>query len=129
MSFTRAFTRKALPLTRTRLFTTTPYVQKTATEQAKETVHKVNKAVSEPLVKGIEKGQEATQNLKSSTGLGAQKAEGSAAEMTGEAKGKAQGMAGEAKGKAQEMAGEAKGKASEVSGQAKGKTEEIKSKM
>ncbi len=57
MSFARAFSRKVLPLNRTRLFTTTPYVQKTATEQAKETIQKVNKAVSEPLVKGIEKGR------------------------------------------------------------------------
>lgn len=55
MSFARVFTRKTLPLTRTRLFTTTPFIQKSATE---ETIQKVNKATSEPLVKGIEKAGE-----------------------------------------------------------------------
>ena len=57
MSFTRAFTTKALPLARSRAFATSPHVRKSATEQAKETVHKVNRAVSDELVKGIEKGR------------------------------------------------------------------------
>ncbi|CAF9927065.1 hypothetical protein IMSHALPRED_007112 [Imshaugia aleurites] len=62
--------------------------------------------------------EKATENLKSTVGLNAQKAEGSAKEM-----------AGEAKGKAEEVAGEAKGKTHEVAGQAKGKAEEVKGKM
>ena len=73
--------------------------------------------------------EQATETLKSSIGLNAKQAEGSAKEMAGEAKGKAQEMAGEAKGKTQEMAGEAKGKTHEVAGQAQGKAEEVKGKM
>lgn len=73
--------------------------------------------------------EKATSTLKSTVGINAKQAEGSAKEMTGEAKGKGSEMAGEAKGKAQEMAGEAKGKTQEVAGQAKGKAEEVKGKM
>ncbi|KAL6720969.1 hypothetical protein ACLMJK_000069 [Lecanora helva] len=119
MSFLlRPLPRKVSPLAGSRLFTTSPYVRKTASETAKETVENVNKTVGDAAVKGIEKGQQATATLKSSVGVKAKEASGSAQEMTGEAK-----------GKASEMAGEAKGKASEVSGEAKGKAEEIKGKM
>ncbi|CAD6577223.1 MAG: hypothetical protein ASARMPREDX12_008271 [Alectoria sarmentosa] len=110
-------------------FSTSPYVQKDSTSAVKETVDSVNKTVGEAAVKGIEKGQKATSALKSTVGINAKQAEGSAKEMTGEAKGKGSEMAGEAKGKAQEMAGEAKGKTQEVAGQAKGKAEEVKGKM
>lgn len=80
--------------------------------------------------------EQASESIKSSVGLNAKSAEGSAKELSGEAKGKASevqgkasGMAGEAQGKASELMGEAKGKGQEVAGQAKGKAEEIKGKM
>lgn len=80
--------------------------------------------------------EQATETLKSTVGLNAKQAEGSAKEMSGEAKGKAEelageakGKTGEAKGKAEDLAGEAKGKTSEVAGKAKGKAEEVKGKM
>ncbi|MCJ1277903.1 hypothetical protein MMC21_005717 [Puttea exsequens] len=117
MSFTRAFTTKALPLARSRAFATSPHVRKSATEQAKETVHKVNRAVSDELVKGIEKGQEASESLKSATGINAEKTKGKAEEVAGEAKGKAHELAGDAKGKKEEM----KGKAYETKEEAKEK--------
>ncbi|KAK3168141.1 hypothetical protein OEA41_004587 [Lepraria neglecta] len=98
-----------------RFFTTTSPARKTAVG---DTVDKVNRKVGEAGVTAIEKGQQASQTIKSTVGMGTKEAEGSAKEMTGEAK-----------GKAQEVAGEAKGKASEVSGAAKGKVEEVKSKM
>ena len=91
--------------------------------------------------------EQATENLKSTVGLNAKQAEGSAKETTGEAQGKASELAGDAKsktqevagqakgkaaevqGKTQEVAGQAKGKTQEVAGQAKGKAEEVKGKM
>ena len=60
--------------------------------------------------------EQASENLKSTVGLNAKQAEGSAKEMSGEAKGKASELAGEAKGKTQEVAGQAKGKAEEIKG-------------
>ena len=73
--------------------------------------------------------EKATESLKSTIGLNAKQAEGSAKEMSGETKGKASELAGEAKGKTQEVAGEAKGKTQEVAGQVKGKAEEVKGKL
>ncbi|KAL2039462.1 hypothetical protein N7G274_007734 [Stereocaulon virgatum] len=118
-----------LPLTRTtpaRFLSTTPVARKSTVE---DTVEKVNRKVSDVALDAIEKGQQASQTIKSTVGLNANKAEGSAKEMSGEAMGKAQEMTGSAKGKAQELAGEAKGKASEIGGAAKGKAEEVKRKM
>ena len=60
--------------------------------------------------------EQASDTLKSTVGLNAKQAEGSAKEMSGEAKGKASELAGEAKGKTQEVAGQAKGKAEEIKG-------------
>lgn len=56
MSFIRT-----LPLTRTtplttRLFTTTPLYQKTATETAKETLDSATRTISDAAAKGVEKG-------------------------------------------------------------------------
>ncbi|KAL8949635.1 MAG: hypothetical protein Q9183_007587 [Haloplaca sp. 2 TL-2023] len=150
MNSLRVIPRKALPLARSRLFSTSPLARKSAVDQAKDTVKSVDQTISNAAVKGIEKGgqalgvfvcafadefetaERAAANAKSSIGLGASKAEGQASEMAGEAKGKAHEMSGAAQGKAQEMtggdasqmAGEAKGKASELAGEAKGKAQE-----
>lgn len=110
-------------------FSTSPYAKKDSGSAVKETIESVNKTVGNAAVKGIEKGQKATDTLKSTVGLNAKQAEGSAKETSGEAQGKASELAGEAKGKAQEVAGQAKGKTQEVAGQAKGKAEEVKGKM
>lgn len=56
MTFLRTIPRKALPLTRTRLFTTTSPAQKSATEAAKDTLKTVDRTISNAAVKGIEKG-------------------------------------------------------------------------
>lgn len=56
MSFLRIVPRKALPLTRTRFFSTTFAAQKTATEAAKDTLKSVDRTVSDAAVRGIEKG-------------------------------------------------------------------------
>lgn len=56
MSFLRSIPRKALPLTRTRFFSTTFPAQKTATEAAKDTLKSVDRTISDAAVKGIEKG-------------------------------------------------------------------------
>ena len=57
MSLLRTLPRKVTPLTPTRLFTTSPYVRKSATETAKETLESVNRTVGDAAVKGIEKGR------------------------------------------------------------------------
>jgi len=75
-------------------------------------VKKVDRAVSDTLVKGIETGQQATAAARETIGINAQKAEGTASQVAGEAKGKAEELKGEAKGKAEEVKGEAKSKTS-----------------
>ena len=60
MSFLlRTLPRNTTPLSRplsTRLFTTSPSIQKSATDSAKETFESVNRTVSDAAVKGMEKG-------------------------------------------------------------------------
>ncbi|MCJ1477052.1 hypothetical protein MMC13_005723 [Lambiella insularis] len=106
-------------------------------DTAKDTLKSIDRTVSDAAVKGIEKGQDAAAAARSTVGVNASKAEGSASEMAGKAKGamnestgsttgSASEMVGEAKGKAQEVAGQTKGKAQEVAGQTKGNVAEIK---
>jgi len=90
-----------------RLLSTSTRLQKGPVETAKDALKKVDRAVSDVAVKGIETGEKATEAVKETVGKDT----------------------GEAKGKASELAGEAKGKAYEVKGQAKGKAEEMKSKV
>ncbi|KAF6219138.1 hypothetical protein HO133_004963 [Letharia lupina] len=120
MSLLRTITTRAprAPLAATKRvrFSTSPYVQKDSGSAVKDTIESVNKTVGNAAVKGIEKSQQATENLKSTVGLNAKQAEGSAKETTGEAQGKASELAGDAKSKTQEVAGQAKGKAEEVKG-------------
>ncbi|KAL8871768.1 MAG: hypothetical protein Q9198_007346 [Flavoplaca austrocitrina] len=118
MNSLRTIPTRALPLTRTRFFSTSPLARKSAVDAATDTVKTVDRKISDAAVKGIEKGEQAAAKAKAATGLGASKAEGTGSEM-----------AGEAKGKAHEVVGEAKGKAQETMGAAKGKAEEVKSKM
>ncbi|OCK76341.1 hypothetical protein K432DRAFT_335841, partial [Lepidopterella palustris CBS 459.81] len=89
----------------TRLFSTSSVVRKSVVDSAKDAVKKVDRAVSGVAVKGIEKGEQAAEAIKSTM-----------PETTGEAKGKASEVTGQAKGKANEMAGKAKGTAEEVKG-------------
>ncbi|TLD33598.1 hypothetical protein PspLS_01010 [Pyricularia sp. CBS 133598] len=111
-------------------FTTGSILNKTPTESVKDGLKKVDRAVSDKLVDGInvaanvgQKAKEVTEDMTSS------EAAGKASELAGEAQGKASQLAGQAQGKASEMAGQAKGKAAEVQGQAQGKAEEVKRKM
>ncbi|KAL9128213.1 MAG: hypothetical protein Q9175_007571, partial [Cornicularia normoerica] len=108
--------RAPLAATKRVRFSTSPYAQKDSSSAVKDTIESVNKSVGDAAARGIEKGQQATENLKSTVGINAKHAEGSAKAMTGDAKGKASELAGEAKGKTQEVAGQAKGKAEEVKG-------------
>jgi len=90
-----------------RLFSISIIQQKSATDAVKDGLKKVDRAVSDAAVAGIDKGIEIKDK---------------AAEVTGKETGKAE-------GKASEVAGEAKGKAAELKGEAVGKKEEIKGKM
>ncbi|RBR22982.1 uncharacterized protein FIESC28_04280 [Fusarium coffeatum] len=103
-----------------RTFTTSFALQKTATDAVKDTAHKVDRAVSDKIVDGIEAGQDA-----------AAKAKAAARDVTdsNDAAAKAQELKGEAAGKAQELKGEAKGAAEQAKGKAKGVAEEAKHKL
>ncbi|PMD67403.1 uncharacterized protein K444DRAFT_658462 [Hyaloscypha bicolor E] len=90
-----------------RTFSTTLVSRKIVPDAVKEPVKKMDRAVSDKLVDGIELGQTAAQKAKEVAGM----------------------SKGEVKGKAHEVAGEAKGKANELAGEAKGKKEEIKGKL
>ncbi|KAI1057165.1 hypothetical protein LB507_001782 [Fusarium sp. FIESC RH6] len=103
-----------------RTFTTSFALQKTATDAAKDTAHKVDRVVSDKIVDGIEAGQDV-----------AAKAKAAARDVTdsNDAAAKAQELKGEAAGKAQELKGEAKGAAEQAKGKAKGMAEEAKHKL
>merc|ERR1711939_502990 len=62
---------------------------------------KVDRAVSDAAVAGIDKGVEIKDKAASVAGVETNKAEGKAAEVAGEAKGKAHELSGQAKGKAE----------------------------
>ncbi|KAF1956519.1 hypothetical protein CC80DRAFT_471995 [Byssothecium circinans] len=93
-----------------RLFSTSPIARKSPVETVKNAAKKVDRTISNQVVKGIEKGEEAASVIKEKL-----------PETKGEAKGQANEAAGAAKGKAQELTGEAKGKAQELKGEAKSK--------
>ncbi|EXJ85689.1 hypothetical protein A1O1_06057 [Capronia coronata CBS 617.96] len=108
-----------------RLFSTAIVHQKSATEAVKDGLKKVDRAVSDVAVAGIDK-----------TGMLEPKhrfTDSANTTIAVELKDKASDVAGiessKAKGKASEVTGEAKGKAAELSGEAKGKAEEVKGKM
>lgn len=147
MSLLRTLPTKALPLLRTRPFSTSPYVSRSVVEGTKDVVDAVNRSVGKGLKKGIETGGQSSSGLgkncclfpvgrleywncaeaaaeaaKSTIGLNTSEAKGSASEVAGETKGKAQEVAGQAKGKASELAGKTKGKASNATD---GKSDEI----
>ncbi|KAF2459517.1 hypothetical protein BDY21DRAFT_370240 [Lineolata rhizophorae] len=86
-----------------RAFSTARPLQKSAADSVKDTAKKVDRTISDAAVKGIEKGEQASQSVKSTVGLGAKEAKGEAKEAAGEAKGKTHEMAGKAKGAAEEM--------------------------
>ncbi|KAI9685424.1 MAG: hypothetical protein M1822_004555 [Bathelium mastoideum] len=86
-----------------RLFSTSPRVQKTVVDSAKDAVKKVDRTVSDAAVKGIETGEKATNATAETIGLKSKQAQGKAAEVGGEAKGKAHEVAGKAKGTAEEV--------------------------
>jgi len=96
----------------------TSVVRRSVLDPVKDAAKKVDRTVADQLVKGIETGEKVAQATKETVGINSAKAEGAAAETSGELK-----------GKASELAGEAKGKASELAGEAKGKKEEMKSKI
>ncbi|KAK5449497.1 hypothetical protein LTS15_008572 [Exophiala xenobiotica] len=88
-----------------RLFSTTLVQQKGPVEAAKDGLKKVDRAVSDAAVAGIDKGVEVKDKAASVAGMETNKAEGKAAEVAGEAKGKAHELSGQAKGKAEEVKG------------------------
>ncbi|KAN0101961.1 hypothetical protein V8E51_012471 [Hyaloscypha variabilis] len=90
-----------------RAFSTSLANRKVVPDAVKEPVKKIDRAVSDKLVDGIELGQKGAQKAKEVAGM----------------------SSGEVKGKAHEVAGEAKGKANELAGEAKGKKEELKGKL
>ncbi|EGR49173.1 uncharacterized protein TRIREDRAFT_121653 [Trichoderma reesei QM6a] len=132
----------------TRPFTTSHAVHKIVPETVKDGLHRVDRAVSDKLVDGINmataashKVMETAEDL-SNSGVAEQvegmqaHAKGKAKEMKGAAKGKAdemmgstQEMKGTAKGKAEELKGKAKGTAAEAKGKAKETAEEVQSSL
>jgi len=90
-----------------RCFSVATVYRKGPVDAAKDGLKKVDRAVSDVAVKGIDAGVEAKDKAASVAGM----------------------KADEAKGAASETAGEAKGKAAEVKGEAIGKKEELKGKM
>ena len=104
----------AVPAPRT--FTTSIAAQKSATETVKDGLKKVDRAVSDKVVDGIDMATAAADKVKKAT-----------EDVSGaEARAKAQELKGEAAGKAQELKGKAKGVAEETKGKAKGTAEEVK---
>ncbi|ESZ93428.1 hypothetical protein SBOR_6187 [Sclerotinia borealis F-4128] len=108
-----------LTQTQTRLISRTPphHLQKPASETIKEAVKKVDRAVADKIVGGIEVGETITQKAKSIASTSSSEAKGKAAEVTGEVKGEVKEKAKEVKGKAKEVKGEMKGKKEEVEGE------------
>lgn len=56
MSLLRAAPSRILPLTRTRVFSTSPFVSRSVVEGTKDALKAADRAVSDAAVKGIEKG-------------------------------------------------------------------------
>ncbi|KAF2201519.1 hypothetical protein GQ43DRAFT_349577, partial [Delitschia confertaspora ATCC 74209] len=93
-----------------RFFSTTPAARKSVVDSAKDVLKKVDKTVANQAVKGIEKGEQVADAVKSSLPDSTQQAKGQASELAGKAKGTAYEASGNIKGKANELAGEAQGK-------------------
>ncbi|KAI9041261.1 uncharacterized protein KD926_007215 [Aspergillus affinis] len=115
-SSVRSTTTPSLAVGLNRSISSTARMEKGPVEATKDTLKKADSAISGAAVKGIEKGQEATEKLKQTTGTAQSKSQ--------ELKGEAQDAAGKGKGKAEETLGQAKGKAEETLGEAKGKAKE-----
>ncbi|PTB61935.1 hypothetical protein BBK36DRAFT_1173001 [Trichoderma citrinoviride] len=121
----------------TRPFTTSRPAQKIVPETVKDGLHKVDRAVSDKLVDGINmataashKVMETAEDL-SSSGV-AEQVEGMQAHAKGKAqemKGTAKEMKGTAKGKAEELKGKTKGAAAEAKGKAKETAEDVQSNL
>jgi len=79
--------------------------ENTVTDAVKQPLKKVDRVVSDTLVKGIDVGVEAKNKAASVAGVKADEAKGKASEVAGEAKGKSAELKGEAKGKAEEVKG------------------------
>jgi len=88
-----------------RLFSTSIVHQKSPTEVVKDGLKKVDRAVSDVAVAGIDKGVELKEKASEVTGVESDKAQGKAQQVAGEAKGKTAELKGEAKGKAEEVKG------------------------
>ncbi|EAW09726.1 LEA domain protein [Aspergillus clavatus NRRL 1] len=108
-----------------RFLSSTPKCEKGPVETTKDTLKKADRIVSDYAVKGINKGEEATNKLKETVGSSTAEAEGKAKGTVEELKGDAAEVAGKSKGKAEEALGSAKGTAKEVYGEAKGKAKEM----
>ncbi|KAH1337794.1 hypothetical protein KXV68_005511 [Aspergillus fumigatus] len=117
---TRAFTAAG-----SRFISSTPKNEKGPVEATKETLKKADRAISDNLVNGIDKGEQAKDKVKQTVGSSTEEAKYKAEGMKEEMKGEASEKAGETKGKAKETLGEVKGKAKEVFGEAKGKAKEM----
>ncbi|TFB07701.1 hypothetical protein CCMA1212_000148 [Trichoderma ghanense] len=110
-----------------RPFTTSRPAHKTVPETVKDGLHRVDRAVSDKLVDGINMATAATHKVMetaedlSNSGV-AEQVEGAQAHAKGKAKemkGTAQELKGAAQGKAEELKGKAKGAAAEAKGKAK----------
>ncbi|KAF3483792.1 uncharacterized protein GIQ15_03116 [Arthroderma uncinatum] len=89
------------------LFSTTPHHQKGPIEATKDTLKAADRLVSDAAVKGIEKGEAATNKLKHTVGSAAKKAERETEDVAKKTSRKASDVADEAAEKAEEYSGKA----------------------
>lgn len=94
-----------------RTFTTYVAAQRSATDAVKDSLHKVDRAVSDKLVDGIDVGTTVAEKVKEVTGdvLGSRTAR-RADEVVDKAAGRAKGAAADAAGKVRDVAGDAQKK-------------------
>ncbi|KAL2014197.1 hypothetical protein VTN00DRAFT_1722 [Thermoascus crustaceus] len=81
----------ALAVARTRPFSTTaPYHQRGPLQAGKDALKKVDRAVSDVAVKGLEKGEQARDKIRDTVGVKGEEAQSQAKQVAGQAKGQAQ---------------------------------------
>ncbi|EJD55319.1 hypothetical protein AURDEDRAFT_155555 [Auricularia subglabra TFB-10046 SS5] len=104
----------------TRSFATTSVMQKTVTEKVAETADKVNKGVGSGLADAIEVGETATEKVKETLGVGAEKTK----QAANTASSAAQGVGKDVKAKTEQTAETAKQRANELNAKGKAKADE-----
>ncbi|KAI9929022.1 hypothetical protein ASPWEDRAFT_25131 [Aspergillus wentii DTO 134E9] len=104
----------ASPFAASRCISSTAARRTGPVDTTKDTLKKADRLVSDAAVKGINKGEQATEKIKNAVGIASEETKAKGEEVKGEtaeAAGKSKEMAEEAKGKTEQAFGEAKDKA------------------